>query len=74
MARRRGAGSALALVLACGVLLAGCEDSAAGFSAGIGKAIFLLLFVGLVLPTLVVGAVVGLVLWARQRRDRSGRP
>jgi hypothetical protein len=72
MARRRGAGPAL--LVAAALLLAGCEDSAAGFTAGIGEAIFLLLFVAVVLPTIVAGLVVLVVVWARRNRDRSGPP
>ncbi len=59
-----------ALVVASALLLAGCEDSASGFGAGLGKAIGLLLLLGLVLPA----TVVGLIVWAVSAKRRRGPP
>jgi hypothetical protein len=60
--RRRVACTALLLGLA------GCEDSASGFGAGFGRAIGLLLLLGLVLPATIIGLVVWLVTASRRRR------
>jgi hypothetical protein len=60
------------LASACAVLLAGCEDSAAGFGAGIGKAIVLLFLVAFGLPAVVGGLIALVVVTVRKRRDRAG--
>lgn len=60
-------------MLACSALLAGCEDSAAGFGAGIGKAIMLLFLIGFGVPAVLSGLIVGVVwLVKRAKRNRSG--
>jgi hypothetical protein len=69
---RRTPVAALATVAAA-VLVSGCEDSAAGFGEGIGRAIGLLLLLGLVLPAVVVGTIVLAITTVRRRRGPAAR-
>lgn len=62
---RRGA-----MLVAVLVAVPGCEDRAAGFAGGLGRAIALLLLLGLVLPATVVGLVAYVVVRRRRRGDR----
>jgi hypothetical protein len=55
-------------VVVAALAVAGCEDSAEGFGGGVGKAIGLLLLLGLVLPATVAGIAVLTVTTLRRRR------
>lgn len=69
--RRRTRWVTGAWFVAGALALAGCEDSAEGFGGGVGKAIGLLLLLGLVLPATIVGLV---VLTVTTLRRRGGAP
>src|SRR3546814_7151901 len=71
---QRGTTARAAYVVLVVSTVGGCEDNAAGFGAGFGRAIGLLLLLGLVLPGTVVGLVVLFAGARRRRRDQRAAP